>query len=316
MTLKAAYESFILYGSAYWAPRTKFYYEKNIGYFFNYLEDRFPEGASLELSELPETILAEYLIWLRSRQRYSKHPQRKYMNVNGVIKCNTVNAYMRAIKAFFNYIYQARFTRIRFTEGIKLPCSDDDQIVPLMASEVQSIDAIFDCSVENDLRNLCIIHLMLDAGLRSCEVIELRPGDIIFASNAIVINRSKGNKSRAVIMCPLLKELLSKYFELSRPSGTVFRKTTDNKAISQSVINALFQRIIRHTGIDRLHPHLLRHTFATSYIIGGGNLESLRILLGHFDYSVTRKYLHLASQYQILGADIYQLDPVFFKKGY
>ncbi|WP_081820350.1 tyrosine-type recombinase/integrase [Robinsoniella sp. KNHs210] len=65
-----------------------------------------------------------------------------------------------------------------------------------------------------------------------------------------------------------------------------------------------------------MHPHLLRHTFATSYIIGGGNLEMLRLLLGHYDYNVTRNYLHLAYQYMILNADIYKLDSVFFKTTY
>jgi len=61
---------------------------------------------------------------------------------------------------------------------------------------------------------------------------------------------------------------------------------------------------------------LLSHTFVTSYIMGGGNLETLRILMGHSDYSVTRMYLHLAAQYQIMDTDIYRLDPVFFKKTY
>lgn len=317
MTVNDAYDSFIKSGSSHWAPKTKFYYEQNVGYFLKYLQERYAKKSeTMDISELPESVLTEYVIWLRSRQRYSAHPLRDRMNVNGVIKCNTVNTYMRATKAFFNYIYQASYTRIRYTEGLKLPRSDNDQIVPLLASEVVAIDAVFDRSIPNDLRNLCIIHLMLDAGLRSSEVIALHPGDVIFASKTIVVNRSKGNKSRVVIMCPLLEELLNDYFELFHPIGTVFRKTTENKAINESVMRALFLRIVRNTGIDRLHPHLLRHTFATSYIMGGGNLETLRILMGHFDYSVTRQYLHLAAQNQILGSDIYRLDPVFFKSSY
>lgn len=316
MTIYDAYDSFIKNGSTHWASKTKFYYELNVGYFLDYLKECYPEPESVDLAELPETILTEYVIWLRSKQRYAGHPLRDRMNVNGSIKCNTVNTYMRATKAFFNYVYQAHYTRVRFTEGLKLPRSDDDQIVPLLASEVMAIDAVFDRTIPNDLRNLCIIHLMLDAGLRSSEVIALCPGDIIFASQTIIINRSKGNKSRAVILCPSLHAMLREYFDLFHPSGSLFTKMTENKAINESVMRSLFLRIIRNTGIDRLHPHLLRHTFATSYIMGGGNLETLRILMGHFDYSVTRKYLHLAAQNQILGADIYQLDPVFFKKAY
>ena len=290
MRLQECFEDFLRDGSTYWAPSSYQYYKRNVDYFFNYLANRYrrPSG-SMELSELPETILAEHVVWLRSKEKYAGHPLRGAMNVNGTIKNNTVNTYMRAVKCFFNYLYRRKYTGIRYTEGLKLPRSDDDQIVPLLASEVYRIDRIFD---------------------------EEKPGDLVFDSNTIVINRSKGNKSRVVLMCPLLEKLLRQYVQVFHPKGTLFRKLEENKGINGSVVKALFQRIVRNTGIERLHPHLLRHTFATSYIMGGGNLETLRLLLGHFDYSVTRKYLHLAAQYQITGTDIYRLDPIFFKKGY
>lgn len=62
-----------------------------------------------------------------------------------------------------------------------------------------------------------------------------------------------------------------------------------------------------------MHPHMLRHTFATSYIAGGGNLEFLRILLGHSSYNVTQRYLHLAAQCMISDIPMYRLDKCFFK---
>ena len=317
MTLYAAYQKFLNYGSTYWAPRTKLYYEGNLSYFFRYLQDYHGwDWKDLELSDLPEDILAQYVVWLRSKTRYSGHPMEHSMTLQGSIKSNTVNTYMRAVKAMFNYFYNSRLTSVRFTEGLRLPRSDDDQIIPLLASEVACMDAVFDSALSNDLRNLCIIHLMLDAGLRSCEVVDLIPEDLIFSSHSIIVNRSKGNKSRVVIMCPSLALLLQEYLQRFSPSGSLFKKEAINRPIDSTVFRSLFIRLRNRTGISRLHPHLLRHTFATSYIMGGGNLETLRILMGHFDYSVTRKYLHLAAQYQILGADIYRLDPIFFKTAY
>ena len=76
----------------------------------------------------------------------------------------------------------------------------------------------------------------------------------------------------------------------------------------------LFSRLRIKTGIDRLHPHLLRHTFAVSYLIGGGNLEFLRDMLGHSDYSTTRDYVKMANQYRMMDADVYQLDDIFFRQ--
>lgn len=317
MMMNELYELFIKEGRSHWAPRTIVYYQKNVSYFMQYLE--LLHGLPLNqvsLHALSRDVLVEYVVWLRAKERYAGHPLRHRMNVNGTIKSNTVITYMRAVKAFFNWMYVSGHTQIRYTEGLKLPRSDDDQIVPLLSSEVYAIDSIFDVDIPNDLRNLCILHLMLDAGLRSCEVINLEPGDIIFASNTIVINRSKGEKSRVVIMCPSLASRFRDYFQEFNPSGTLFRKTNENKAINEDVLRSLFLRIIRVTGVSRIHPHLLRHTFATSYIMGGGNLEKLRILMGHSDYDTTRKYLHLAAQNQILGSDIYRLDPVFFKSSY
>ena len=315
MTVNEAYKSFIEYGRSYWAPKTLTYYERNLGFFLDFLQG---SGAlENDINTLSSTVLMEYLVYLRSRDRYSSHPLRSSMkSVDGKIKSNTVNSYMRAVKAFFNYLYRLHLTDQKFTEGVRLPRSDDDQIIPLLRDEVARIDAVFDRTCANDLRNLCIIHLMLDAGLRVQEVISLRPGDVIFDSNTIVVNRSKGDKSRVVILAPPLLGYLKDYISVFKPVGVMFFTAVDHNPISESAIRALFLRVIRNTGISRLHPHLLRHTFATSYIMGGGNLETLRILMGHFDYSVTRKYLHLASQYQILGADIYPLDPVFFRTAY
>lgn len=317
MNMNEAYERFILVGSAHWAQRTRVYYERNIMYFFRYLEQvKGKDWKEIDVDSMDRDILVEYVVWLRSKDRYSDHPLKDCMSVSGPLKNNTVNTYMRAIKAFFNFLFNERYTSVRYAHGLKLPRGDDDQIVPLLRGEVLAMDAVFDIKKPNDLRNLCIIHLMLDAGLRSCEVIALKPGDLVFASKTIVINRSKGEKSRVVIMSPGLSELLEHYIHVFRPSGTLFKRVLSNRPINESVMQSLFQRLRRNTGIGRLHPHLLRHTFATSYIMGGGNLETLRILLGHFDYSVTRKYLHLAAQYQIIGTDIYRLDPVFFKEGY
>jgi len=317
MTLQQTFDDFLRHGSVYWSPNTMIYYKKNIGYFMQYAEKISGVGADqLLIRDLPEDILMQYVVWLRSKARYDSHPLYDSMNVFGSIKANTVNSYMRAVKAFFNYCYDRKYIRIRYTDGLKLPRPDQDQIIPLTVQEVAAIDNLFDRTSPLGLRNLCIIHLMLDAGLRACEVISLTPNDLLFSSGAITINRSKGNKSRVVILCPRLAAMLQAYLDLCRPSGILFFRSSGKKGITYPVLRALFLRISRDTGISRIHPHLLRHTFATSYIMGGGNLEALRILLGHFDYSVTRHYLHLAAQYQILGTEIYKLDPVFFKKGY
>lgn len=96
--------------------------------------------------------------------------------------------------------------------------------------------------------------------------------------------------------------------------SNVFIQMKNQKSINSNVLKQFFSRLKKKTGIERVHPHLCRHTFATAYIIGGGSLEMLRLLLGHSDYEVTRMYLHLAHQCLMLHSDVYRLDPVYFKK--
>lgn len=319
MTLNQAYERFLQHGSVYWSPGTLVYYKRNLRYFIRYAETQLGTSASqLPIDALPNDIVLQYVVWLRSKNRYDTHPLYRTMNVSGTVKSNTVNSYVRAVKAFFNFLYEREYTHVHFTKGLRLPRPDRDQILPLLESEAAAIDQMFERTSPEGLRSLCMVHLMLDAGLRACEVIHLKTRDILFASGAIAVNRSKGNKSRLVLLCPSLASLLQEYLAAfhPEPDAPLFSRIDGTAGISYSVLHALFRRIGKETGITRIHPHLLRHTFATSYIMGGGNLESLRILLGHYDYTVTRSYLHLASQYQLLNSPIYKLDPAFFRKGY
>ncbi|MGN0506404.1 MAG: tyrosine-type recombinase/integrase [Lachnospiraceae bacterium] len=176
--------------------------------------------------------------------------------------------------------------------------------------EVKQIDSRF------GTRDSIIVHLMLDAGLRASEVCKLTWDDVDFTNNLIRINNGKYNKSRIVPLAPGLKQLMqysdNKIYRFSK--YVVYNRSREQLTVN--AIKLLFQRIKRETGITRIHAHLCRHTFATSYIVGGGNMEQLRIMLGHADYNVTQTYLHLAAQFELVHYPIYQLDPVFFRKGY
>ena len=63
--------------------------------------------------------------------------------------------------------------------------------------------------------------------------------------------------------------------------------------INQSTVKQLFRRLKVQTDIPRLHPHLLRHTFATRYLENGGDIYSLQLILGHTSLEMVKKYVHL-----------------------
>lgn len=304
MNLKAAYDLYMRNGVTYWSDSTYCYYQKNIGFFIEYLNFYHGNVEHLSVDLIDRDLIRSYITYLRNR----KHMGKK-------IKSNTVRTYMRAVKAFLSYLYENEILKSNVFSGIKLPRPDDKIILPLLCDEVKIIDDYFDSDNVLGLRNKCIFHLMLDAGLRCKEVINLNVNNICFERGIIVILNSKANKSRSVILCPFLACILKDYIKLYRPDDSLFFKSNGVR-ITRFVIDALFRSVKSSCNIKRVHAHLLRHTFATSYIFGGGNLESLRLLLGHYDYEVTRRYLHLANESKVLMANIYRLDSCFFKSGY
>lgn len=312
-TLDRAYQLFLLDRKTFCADRTCKYYEENIEKFLEYPKSK----EVVYVNQIDTLLLSGYITELRSRYRFEGHPVLDSSS-HRHIKNTSVRAYGRAVKAFVNFCKEncGLDVQIRFP---KMPKDDSDQIVPLYQTEVEQIDYLFNDHTIYGVRNYCIFHLMLDAGLRCREVVSLKISNVLFDKNCIVIDYSK-SQSRVVFMAPILKQALKEYIETYRLHADfdepVFLQIRSVDYINQNVIKQLFARLKKKTGIERLHPHLLRHTFATSYIMGGGNLEMLRIMLGHYDYNVTRNYLHLASQYRMLQANIYKLDPIFFKIGY
>lgn len=306
MNVQMAYNLFLVDHEAYCSSKTIIYYRENVQKFIDYVTaDRNVSLPDLvDMDTLCRDDVLSYLSMLRS---------------SGV-KNITVNTYFRATKVFLNYCIDEGYCSSDVLRKIKFLKKDNDPVIPLTQAEVDVIDGLFNERTESGLRNLCIVHLMLDAGFRCGDVVSLRFSNISFSGNYLTV-KGKGSKFRTVLLCPKLKKLLSHYlikFRAYDPKDDypVFVKVGANEPINSNVIKQLFARIKQSSEISRVHPHLLRHTFATSYIVGGGSMEYLRIMLGHSDYATTKMYLHLAQESKMLHSDIYKLDPIFFKSGY
>lgn len=319
ITLSNAVRLFMNDRGTFASESTMEYYDENLTRFLAFCTETYPDITMVD--DLPSDVIVQYVMHLRCKKRFEEHPLTP--SSSDYLKNTTVSTYCRAVKTFFNFCRDEDMLHIKIKVP-KLPKSDAEQKIPLYCDEVDRLDKVLNLKTKLGLRNYCIIHLMLDAGLRSGEVINLKIENLLFDKNVINVERSKNYKSRVVLMCPKLKQVLYKYCVLYRGieeedvnlNEPVFLNIHGPDFITENTIKQFFARLKYKADIPRLHPHLLRHTFATSYIMGGGNIEMLRILLGHYDYSVTKTYLHLASQYQIMRADIYRLDPIFFKTIY
>lgn len=329
ITLSQAYDLFILDRSSTCSDKTVKDYTDHIEYFIKFICESFDMAASQVYMDSINIIhLNEYTLYLRNKPKFENHP---FFNKSGIsdekLSNNSIRTYQRSVKVFYNWLYEMDYIEKNIVKKWRFVKAAKKEKLPLYQAEVDKLDSLFNENCVTGLRNLCMIHLMLDAGLRMGEVKRLKIKDVLFDKGLLFIEDSKGSKSRYVPVGKRLKRYLFNYIVLYRnvtinqmcitgynKDDYLFLHVKNNEPVTDDVIKQLFQKLKKRADIPRIHPHLCRHTFATSYILNGGDLESLRLILGHEDISTTQKYLHLANTYLYLGSDIYKIDKVFFKR--
>jgi site-specific recombinase XerD len=141
-------------------------------------------------------------------------------------------------------------------------------------------------------------------GIRREELVRLQIGDIDSDRMLIRIRQGKGRKDRDVMLSPRLLEELRNYWRSANPKPKTYlfpgkgpHRNADVPIDSRSVFNAV-QQAARRAGIDqRVHPHTLRHCFATHLLESGADLHTIQLLLGHADLKTTSRYLHLSERH-------------------
>lgn len=159
-----------------------------------------------------------------------------------------------------------------------------------------------DASTRRALRNYTMALLMVDAGLRVGELVELQVSDLFVSNNPVntLLIRSdiaKSGKDRTVPLSLRVRETVQQFFDLTRPSwssdswGFFFYSFTTRHPITTRQV----ERIIRTAALKSIgrpiHPHVLRHTFATR-LMQRTNIRVVQELLGHSSIVSTQIYTH------------------------
>ncbi len=317
MKLKEAYDAFIFSREAFCSDETVKNYSNTLRYFTDFLS-RYMNLSSEEIDVKNITLahLNEYSIYLKNKVKNEGHPYYP-VNENRTVSSRTRKTYLTDMKTFIGFLRDEGYITENILARFRMPRAVGKVIEPLTQKEVQRIDDVFSVNKEFGLRDLAIVHLLLDEGMRSGEVRRLKLRDLNFDEGYIVIRDTKCNKNRILPMTGVCRKYLAEYIEYKRPEVVhdfVFCKM-DEGPLSADSIKSVFDRLKKSSKIPRLYPHLLRHTFGTSFVLGGGSLELLKHYMGHSDISTTENYLHIANNYRFC-VDIYRLDPVFKKEFY
>ena len=255
------------------------YYKKRIGYFINFVGD-------IDINEISIENYNNYVLYLKSKT-----------NEKGdLLSSATIKTTLNAVKIFLKFSFDNRFMCLPIYQDIRPYKQTKKSIIVLSNEEIKIL-----LSSQNEftiigLRNLLAISLMLDAGLRVSEVVNLNVDDINKNLGVIKVF-GKGSKERLVPLTASIINYYDKYiFLTSSFNGPLFKDFTTGERLTTSGISQILRRIKSQIGFKKLHPHYLRHTFATLFLVNGGDPVHLQLILGHTTLYMTEQYLHLANQ--------------------
>jgi len=147
-------------------------------------------------------------------------------------------------------------------------------------------------------RNKMMIQLMLDTGLRLAEACSLRWKDVNLTSGKLMVRQGKGAKDRTLWIGENRLEALREWKErqiewLDKAPEHVFT-TREGKPLNHRYVQDMVSNYSEKAGIDKdVHPHTLRHTFATDLYRETGKIRLVQKALGHADLSTTMIYTHI-----------------------
>jgi integrase/recombinase XerD len=199
------------------------------------------------------------------------------------------NQFINAIK----FYYEKILNRPRKTYYIGRPRNQKKLPVILSVFEVSKLIN----SIDN-IKHKAIASIFYGSGLRLSELINLKLKDIDNERMIINIWKGKYGKDRQTILSYNLLDLLEKYVIEYNPIEYLFNGQNGAMQYSKSSVQQIIKNSAKLAGINKnVHPHTLRHCFATHLLENGTDLRFIQVLLGHSDIKTTQIYTHVSTEY-------------------
>ncbi len=235
-----------------------------------------------------------YVLHLRSRNKLVRYASTQAEHSG--LSPQTVQGHIRGLKALSSWLYREQYTAENRLQNLKIPKAPVKLIEPLTDGEISQITSSINQDSPTGYRNHTIFVTALDNGLRASEIANINLEQLDLKKGFVKV-MGKGSKERIVPIGDYVKMMLWTYINKVRPEPTVagcdnlFLSTT-GEPITANTIKLVFSKLAKNSGVKRLHAHLCRHTFAINYLLNGGDIFSLREILGHTTLEMVNHYLH------------------------
>jgi integrase/recombinase XerD len=175
------------------------------------------------------------------------------------------------------------------TAGVKRPKSEK-KIPEVLTKE--EVTRLIDFS--KTTKSKLILQMLYSSGLRVSELVKLKKNDLDFNENIGWVRQGKGKKDRMFLVSKKLSLKLKKYIDRHFNWQYVF---SENKPLTTRNIQKIVQKTAFFAGINKhVHPHTLRHSFATHLLDAGTDLRKIQTALGHSSIATTQLYTHISNE--------------------
>lgn len=255
-------------------------------------------GGNAPLKEVNLAQARAFIAHLQGKEtKFDGHPFRPEAQEG--LSAHTVHGYARTLKAFSSWLVEEGFATHDPFAKLKRPKTPKAMIEVLSDDEIASLLASINPNHLMGARLYAAFLTLLDTGIRANELCTLTLDNTHLNEGYLKVF-GKGQKERMVPFGATTKKALLRWLitwreALACDGEEAFFLTETGEPLSYSALSQAVKRLGKRAGVERLHCHLLRHTFSVHYLMAGGDIMTLKLMLGHSSLEVTQAYLHLAA---------------------
>ena len=219
---------------------------------------------------------------------------RAFLGSNAHLSDKTILNYHIILSSLWTWAMENELADEHAVRRVKKPRYLKKRVVPFTEEEIKRL--LGSCRSKRDR---AIVLVLLDSGMRANELCMLKIDD--WEPGALKIRQGKGKKGRVVpISKPteeaLFQQLCKRRIGVEGVAGgsAVFASNISGNAMNYNALRSVMDRLERLSSVRHVHPHRFRHTFAISFLRNGGNIYTLKAILGHSTLEMVQNYLDIA----------------------
>ena len=217
---------------------------------------------------------------------------------------STIARKLSAIRSLYRYLVREDGRADDPAAGLRTPKQRRDVPTVVSVDDAFALMGTPDAETEYGLRDRAILELLYGAGLRVSELAALDLGDIDAEQRLLQVREGKGRKDRVVPLGAPALRALQRWLTVRGSLAAKRKRAGDGSALflnrfggrlSARAVRGMADRTGLKAGLpQRLHPHALRHSYATHLLDGGADLRHIQEMLGHTSLSTTQRYTHVS----------------------